>query len=231
MRLLERAITNPLERFFDKVLIFLPNLLSFIVILLIGIVVAWILKKICTHVFRAINLDKMCERAGTSSVLAKGGITDLPSALLARIIAWIILLVFVIVALRALDVPAIAQFLDRLLLYIPQVLVAAFIVFIGYLMGLFFGRAALIASVNAGIRTAGFVGRFVKFTVFILACTMALEQLGIGKDTVLVAFSIVFGGVVLAFALAFGLGGSNAAKSFLEKRMKDEGDNDDIRHL
>jgi hypothetical protein len=230
MRFLERAITDPLERFFDKVLIFLPNLLSFVVILLIGIVIAWILKKICVRVLRAINLDKMCENAGTSSVLAKGGLADPPSVLLARVIYWIIILVFVIIALRALDLPAIAQFLDRLLLYIPQVLAAAFIVVIGYLMGVFFGRAALIASVNAGIRTAGLVGRFVKFTVFILACSMALEQLGIGKDTVLVAFGVVFGGAVLAFALAFGLGGSNAAKNFLEKRMKGE-DDDNIRHL
>ena len=231
MRFLERAITDPLERFLDKVLIFLPNLLSFIVILLIGSVVAWVLKKICARLLRAINFDKMCERTGTSSVLAKGGIADPSSVLLSRVIAWITMLVFVIIAFRALDVPAIAQFLDRLLLYIPQVLVAAFIVVIGYLMGVFFGRAALIASVNAGIRTAGLVGRFVRFTVFILACTMALEQLGIGKDTVLVAFAIVFGGVVLAFALAFGLGGSNAAKNFLEKRMKGEGDGDDINHL
>jgi len=231
MRFLERAVTDPLERFLDKVLIFLPNLLSFIVILLMGIVIAWILKKICARLFRAINLDKMFERTGTSGVLAKGGIADPSSVLLSRVIAWITMLVFVIIAFRALDAPAFAQFLDRFLLYIPQVLVAAFIVVIGYLMGVFFGRAALIASVNAGMRTAGLVGRFVKFTVFILACTMALEQLGIGKDTVLVAFAIVFGGVVLAFALAFGLGGSNAAKSFLEKRMKGEGDNDDISHL
>ena len=231
MRFLEKAITDPLERFLDKVLVFLPNFLSFIVILLIGSVVAWVFKKICAHLLRAINFDKMCERTGTAGILAKGGIVDSSSVLLSRLIAWIIMLVFVIIAFRALDVPVIAQFLDRLLLYIPQVLVAAFIVVVGYLMGIFFGRAALIASVNAGIRTAGLVGRFVKFTVFILACTMALEQLGIGKDTVLVAFAIVFGGVVLAFALAFGLGGSDAAKSFLEKRMRGEQDRDDISHL
>ena len=231
MRFLEKAITDPLEQFLDKVLSFLPNLLSFIVILLIGSVVAWVLKKICARLLRAINFDKICERTGTSGVLAKGGIVDSSSVLLSRLVAWIIMLVFVIIAFRALDVPVIAQFLDRLLLYIPQVLVAAFIVVVGYLMGIFFGRAALIASVNAGIRTAGLVGRFVKFTVFILACTMALEQLGIGKDTVLVAFAIVFGGVVLGFALAFGLGGSDAAKSFLEKRMRGEQDRDDISHL
>ncbi len=231
MRFLEKAITDPLERFLDKVMVFLPNFLSFIVVLLIGILVAWILKKICVRVFRAMNLDRACERAGTLSVLAKGGIADPPSVLLARIIAWIILLIFAIIALRALDLPAIAQFLDRLLLYIPQVLAAAFIIAIGYLMGVFFGRAALIAAVNAGMRTAGLIGRFVKFTVFILACTMALEQLGIGKETVLVAFAIVFGGVVLAFALAFGIGGSNAAKNFIEKRTEGKADKDEMRHL
>ncbi len=116
-------------------------------------------------------------------------------------------------------------------LELPNVFVAALILLFGYLLGNFFGRAALIASVNAGIRFSGLIGKFVKFTVFILSATMALEQLGIGRETVIIAFAIIFGGIVLALAIAFGLGGRDIAKAYLEKKMKGEEKKDEISHL
>ncbi len=75
------------------------------------------------------------------------------------------------------------------------------------------------------------MGRFVRFTVFMLAATMALEQLGIGRETVVIAFAIIFGGIVLTFAIAFGLGGRDSAKEYLEKKLKGEEKEDDISHL
>jgi uncharacterized protein YneF (UPF0154 family) len=87
--------------------------------------------------------------------------------------------------------------------------------------------------VNAGNRFAGLVARFVKYAILLLALTMALEQLGIGKETVVIAFAIIFGGVVLAFAVAFGLGGKNIARKYLEKQFKEKvkTDDDEIHHL
>jgi len=98
-------------------------------------------------------------------------------------------------------------------------------------LGNFFGRAALIASVNAGIKISGLIGRFVKFTVFILSGTMALEQLGIARGTIIISFAIIFGGIVLALAIAFGLGGRDIAKEYLEKKVKGEEKKDEINHL
>lgn len=105
------------------------------------------------------------------------------------------------------------------------------ILLFGYILSNFFGRAALIASVNAGIKVSGLIGKFVKFTVFMLAVTMALEQLGIRKETVIIAFAIVFGGIVFALAIAFGLGGKDMAKDYMEKRLFKEEEKDDIEHL
>ena len=78
---------------------------------------------------------------------------------------------------------------------------------------------------NAGFKASGLIGKFVKLTVFLLlAVTMALEQLGIGRGTIIIAFAIIFGGIVLALAIAFGLGGRNIAKDYLEKKLlKGEG--------
>ena len=231
MRILDRAIIEPLEKFYDRMLVFLPNILAFVVIFIVGIMAAWVLKKAFLRLFKYINLDKIAERLGIVEIFAKSGISEPLSALLSRIIGWLTVVIFLIMALRALDVPAVERLLTQLLLYVPHVFIAAFMLLMGYLLGTFFGRAALIASVNAGIKMAGLIGKFVKFTVFVLSATMALEQLGIGQEAVLIAFAVTFGGVVLALAIAFGLGGRDLARDILEKKVRGEKPPDDISHL
>ncbi len=141
------------------------------------------------------KLDSFAESLGLKEVLKKGGIKDPLSELLSRIIGWITIITFTIISLRALAIPTVEGLLERFLLYLPNVFAAALILFFGYLLSNFLGRAALIASVNAGIKVSGLIGRLVKMTIFILAVTMSLEQLGIGSSTIVVAFAIVFGGI------------------------------------
>jgi len=164
-------------------------------------------------------------------MIKKGGVKEPLSLILSRFISWITIISFSILSLRSLNVPVIERILERFILYLPNVFVAAVILFLGYLLGNFLGRAALIASVNAGIKLSGLIGRFVKLTIFLLAVTMALEQLGIGRETIVIAFAIIFGGIVLALAIAFGLGGRDTAKDYIEKKVKGEEKKDEISHL
>ena len=227
-------IIESFEQFYGNVLQFLPNFLAFLLILVIGIILGRVLNALFLRIFRAVGLDKLSEKSGAMDLIRKGGIKDSVSVLLAKIVRWVTVIIFAIIALRALELPTIEGLFEKFLLYLPNVFVAAVILLFGYLLGNFFGRAALIASVNAGIRIAGVIGRFVKFTVFLLAATMALEQLGIGKETIVIAFAIIFGGVVLALAIALGLGGRDTAKEYIEKKLKGEEEEekkDEISHL
>ena len=232
---LQNVIIEPFESFFKSILQFLPNLLAFLLILIIGIILGRVLNALFLRIFRAIGLDKFAEKSGVVDLIRKGGIKDSVSVLLAKLVRWVTVIIFAIIALRALEIPTIEGLFAKFLLYLPNVFISAVILLFGYLLGNFFGRAALIASVNAGIRVAGVIGRFVKFTVFLLAATMALEQLGIGKETIVIAFAIIFGGVVLALALALGLGGRDTAKEYIEKKLKGEEEEeekkDEISHL
>ena len=228
---LSRIIIEPLDRSLERVIQFLPSLLTSILILVIGIVIGVLLRVVFLRLFKAINLDGLSEKLGMAEMLHKGGISDTLSTLLSKIIGWLTILVFIIISLSSLDVPAVKRLLEGLFLYLPNVFVAVLILFLGYLLSNFLGRAALIASVNAGIRVSGLIGRVVKFTVFVLSGTMALEQLGIGKETVIIAFAIIFGGIVLAFAISFGLGGRDIAKDYLEKKLLKGEERDDIEHL
>jgi len=229
----DSIVTGPLKDFFQRLIAFLPNLISALIIFFLGLVLGWIFKKIVVKIATLLNTDRFCSTIGITEACAKIGIKGQPSHFLGRIFYWLVVVIVTIIALYALKVPAIENLLERFLIYLPNIFIAVLLIIVGYLLGNFLGRATLIASVNAGIQFAGFLARGVKALVFVFAFAMALEQLGIGRNMVLVAFTILFSGIVLALALAFGLGGKNIAKDYLEKKLKKEEEEkkDDIQHL
>jgi hypothetical protein len=103
------------------------------------------------------------------------------------------------------------------------------------LIAIFLGQAALIAAVNAQMESARLLGRSVRWFIIILSLTMALYHLGIAEKVIIAAFTIIFGGIVLALSIAFGWGGRELAKDFLErlyrKKEKGEGGQDHISHI
>ncbi|OGW25560.1 MAG: hypothetical protein A2X59_01075 [Nitrospirae bacterium GWC2_42_7] len=232
MNIFERLIAEPFERFFERTVEFLPLFFSALLIFVLGLVVGLLLKWIFARFFRAVGIDRLSERSGTVELLKKGGMQDSVSGILAKMIGWITIIMFTVISMRTLEIPAVENLLESLLLYLPNVFVAILIILTGYFLANFFGRTALIASVNAGLKLSGLVGRLVKLSIYLLAVTMALEQLGIGRGTIVIAFAIIFGGVVLALSLAFGLGGRDIAKEYLEQKLKGEEEKkDEFNHL
>ena len=230
--ILYRIFIYPIKSFFDRIVEFLPNLLSSIIIVALGFLIALVVRKVLVKLLDIINADKFCQRVGLTDSLKKGGLRDKPSVLISKAVFWLIVVSFGTMSLYALRLPAIEDLLERFFLYLPNIFVAVVIVVAGVLLGNFFSRATLIASVNAGIRYSSLISRGVKTGILILATTMALEQLGIGKDTVIVAFTILFGGFVFALSLAFGLAGKDIAEEYLRKRLTEEGKKkNDIQHL
>lgn len=227
-----KVLVDPLRDFLETAAAFVPNLLTGLLLLILGFVSAWIVKLAITRILRILKLDLLAEKSGIAAALRNLRITETISGLIGRISYWVVVFVFLTMAFHALNTPAVEEFLTRFFLYLPNVFVAVTVIVIGYLIGNFLGRATLIASVNANIPIGSFLARFVKITIFIIAVSMALELLGIGKDTVLVAFAIVFGGIVLALAIAFGLGAQDVARDYLEKKLtqKDE-ERDEIEHI
>jgi hypothetical protein len=93
------------------------------------------------------------------------------------------------------------------------------ILFLGLIIANFFSRAALLAAVNAGYTSPKTLSWSIRFVIWILAITMALEELSVARETVIAAFSIVFGALMLGMAIAFGLGGRHLARRFLERLL------------
>jgi uncharacterized membrane protein YwzB len=231
MNIIQKVFVEPFQKCYENMLYFIPNLLTFFMLLIAGIVIGYIIKIIFSRVLKAVKLDKFAERSGIFEVMSKGGVKEPPSIIVAKLIGWLTVLTFIVIAFQALKIPTVEHLLERFFLYLPNIFVAVVILMVGYLLSNFFGRAALIALVNAGTKNAGMISKFTRFTVFVLSATMALEQLGIGRDTVIIAFTIIFGGVVLAGAIACGLGGKDIARDYLEKKMKEDDKKDEIHHL
>jgi Mechanosensitive ion channel, conserved TM helix len=229
------AIVDSFNKFLGKVITFLPNLLAMITILIIGFLIAWIVKKLIFRFLKAIQFDKVSERWGLVEVLSKGGLTYSPASLLSRFFYWIIVLITLIMGINALDVPATQNFIAQFLNYLPHLFAAILILIVGYLIAIFLGQAALIAAVNAQMESARLLGRSVRWFIIILSLTMALYHLGIAEKVIIAAFTIIFGGIVLALSIAFGWGGRELAKDFLvrlyRKKEKGEGGQDHISHI
>jgi signal transduction histidine kinase len=206
-----------------------------VTILIIGFFIAWIIKKFVFHFLEAIQLNRVSERWGLPQILSRGGMPYSPARLLSRFFYWLIVLITLILGINALEVAATQNVIAHFFNYLPHLFAAMLILVIGYLIAIFLGQAALIAAVNAQMESAKLLGRSVRWFILILSLTMALYHLGIAEKIIIAAFTILFGGVILALAIAFGWGGRELAKDFLERlyRKKKEGDEDRnrISHL
>ena len=228
------AITDSLNRFVGKLITFLPNLLAMATILIVGLLIAWIVKVILSRFLRAVQFDKVSERWGIAHMLSTAGMTFSLAHLIARFFYWLIVLITLILGMNALELAATQSLVAHFFNYLPHLFAAFFILAIGYLVALFLSQAVLIAAVNAQIDSARHLSRIVRWFIVILSLTMALYHLGVAEKVIVAAFSITFGGIVLTLAIAFGWGGRDLAKDFLEKLRKrggNQGGPDSISHI
>ncbi len=230
----ETALLGPLESLGKKILALLPNVLAMGIILTVGLVAAWAAGYLVERVLRVIGLDHFCDRVGVNAALARGGVKTDPSRLVGRAAYWTVALFATVAALGALNLQPINQFARSFLAYLPHLFAAALILGAGYLLSNFVSQAVLITAVNAGLPPARLLAACSRWGVQVIAVAMALEQLGIAKTVVVVGFGIGLGGIVLAAAIAFGLGAKDLAKDFLERRLSGRPDRrapDDLRHM
>lgn len=212
----------------------LPNVLAMALLLLGGMVVAWGVGTLLERTLRVVGLDRLCDRTGVTAALLRGGVKTDPSRIVGRVGYWMVLGFAAMAAVSALQLQPINQVTQSFLAYVPHMLTAFFIGLAGYLLSNFMSQAVLIAAVNAGLPPARLLAACTRWGVLLVATAMALEQLGIAQNVVVVGFGIMFGGIVLAATLALGLGARDLAKAWLEAQFYGRSSSrppDDLRHL
>jgi len=227
-------ILGPLQEVFLKFKVFLPNLLAMLVIMASGVVLAKIIKIILVKSLTAIDFDSWSDRMGFTKLMRKGDLWAKPSAILGAIVFWLLIIVTLMIGLSALKIPTIDNLVEQFFSYMPRVFSAAMILIIGYVLAGFISRGVLIAAVNSGYHYAKLLAEAIRTLLTVLILAMVMEQLQIAPSIVLAAFSIIFGGIVVALSISFGVGGIDAAKRMIERENKESRaaeTGDDIEHI
>ena len=227
-------ILEPLQEVFLKFKAFVPNLLAMLVILIVGILLARVLRAILVRFLKAINFDRWSDRMGVTTLLRKGDLWAKPSLAIGAIVFWILIIVVLMTGLSALKIHAIDQLVAQFFMYLPRAFSAILILVVGYVLAGFISRAVLIAAVNSGYHYSRLLAEAIRILLTILVLAMVMEQLQVAPGIVLAAFSIIFGGIVAALAISFGVGGIEAAKRMIERETMEKSANDakgDIEHI
>ena len=205
------VVMEPVTAMLARVASFLPTLLGVFVILIIGWIVAGILKNVVVKLLKLIQLDTATEKAGLGDVLRRGGIRQTLSELVGVLIYWLVMLMVFMTSLNALGMTVAASLLDKVIMYIPNVIAAMFILSLGIFFSSMIGTVVRTASSNAGITQAKFLGQLTQVVIMIFAIMITLEQLNIASSVLNLAINIVLASIGLAFALAVGLGSKDIA--------------------
>ena len=212
---------------------FLPRLIVMLILVFAGWAIAYAVKAILRSILRLIKFDKLSENAGASQLLAKAA---LPSAteVLSRFVFWVTLVGFILLGVRALGILGLQEQIAKFFVFLPRLFVAIFILFFGLLAASFFSRAALLAAVNANVPSPRVLSLALRTIIIVFVLSIVFEELGLAEQTMLVAFGIAFGALMLGLAIAFGMGGRDLAKRFLERRFvrgKKEENEDELSPL
>jgi mechanosensitive ion channel-like protein len=197
---------------------FLPRLIVMVILAFGGWVIAYIAKAILRSILRLIKFDKLSENTGASQLLNKA---SLPSAteMLSRFVFWVAWLGFILLGVSVLGILGLQEQIARFFIFLPRLFVAMFLMFFGLLAASFFSRATLLAAVNANVPSPRVLSLAVRSIIIVFVLSIVFEELGLAEQTMLVAFGIAFGALMLGLAIAFGIGGRDLARRFLEQKF------------
>ena len=211
----------------------LPNVFAAAVLFVVGGLVGVVAGRLTGWVLARAKIDRGAARLGIMGPLSRAGVSSL-ATLMGRVVKWTIIGVALVPALYSLDARVASDLVGRSLLYLPQIVVAIVLLWVGFVLSRFLSRGVLIAAVNARMRAARLLAGATRSAVMLVAVAVAFEHIGIGRATVLTAFAILFGGVTLAAALAVGLGSQDIVRRWLDEQIKAQSrvtEDDPISHM
>ena len=213
---LERIMSEAANRIVKSAAEFVPGIVALVAVLAASVIFAVIARQVTMRALAGVEFDRRAQQWGLGK-LSEWSSAKSASTFVGRTVQWVVLIGGILVALTALDAAMPSRFALSVFKYLPHVLSALIVLAVGSAAAQFFARAVLIGAVNMQIHSARILSLSVKWLVLIVATSMALEQLQIGRQILTLAFGILFGGVVLTASLAVGLGAKDAVGRAIER--------------
>lgn len=216
----EQVLLEPARIIRAEIVQFLINIALVLAILVIGWIIAKAVGTLVTRGLRVLKLDELSDRIEIDSLLEKGGITYSLSELIGVVAYWLVLLFTFLVAINAVGLTIAADLLNKVILYVPNVVAAIFILILGLFMATLLKNIVKTAANNAGILQSNFLSKFVEVVIIAFAVILALEELHIGVHITELTVAIVLGSIGLGAALAFGLGCKDLAGKLMTELVE-----------
>jgi hypothetical protein len=201
---------------FSMILSAIPRILGFIVVVAIGWFVSTILARAVTGLLRAIKFDELAQKSGLADFLGKMGTGTDAAGVVAGLVKWLVRIVVLLVAFDVLGLPAVSDVMRQLLLWLPNLVVAIFVLFIGGIAARALGNIVRGATAESGFSNPETLANVTRTTVWAFAIVVAINQLGIATNLINTLFTGFVGALAVALGLAFGLGGRDLASRTLE---------------
>lgn len=214
---IRNVLSESYNTFSTDLAAFLPKLLGSILILIIGWIVARILRVASVRLLKLIRLDIVTEKARIDRFLKDGGSQKTAIDIIGDIIYWLIMLIVVLAGLNTLGLSVASDLFNQIILFIPNVIVAVIALIFGIFLAGFIAQVVTTYLNNIGIHNARVVGALAKYAIILFVVSLSLTQLSIGDELVANAFLLLFGAVCLALGLSFGLGGKEWAAGVIQK--------------
>jgi len=210
------VLLEPIRASLHLVGAFLPRILLAIVILIIGWLLARVVRFAIVKTLRAVNFDVVTQKAGIDHFLQQGGSDIDTIRVLGGLFYWLVILAALMIAFNTLDLAYVTDLIGRIVLFVPRVMVAVVILVFGSYFARFVATALTTYLRNLGVGEAGLIGRLTLYAIMVFVVMIALDQLGLG-DIIRETFLIIVGAIALGLALAFGLGGQRRAAELIER--------------
>ena len=208
---------EPARAFLHQVGDLLPRLILALLLLLVGYFVARLVRFVVVKGLRAGNFHVLSDRAGIDGFLRDGGVGADTTEIIGLLFYWVVILASLVIGFNGLGLNYITDLLVKVLLFLPHVMVALLVLAFGAYFARFIGNAVCAYAKKLRLQDAELLGRLAQYAILTFVVLIALDQVNIGGDIVRQTFLIVLAGVVLALALAFGIGGKDWAAELLER--------------
>jgi hypothetical protein len=200
------AVSNALNTFLAAI----PQLVGALLIIIIGWIIAGILARVTTAALRRANADRLFAEHG-GEVYGPQSKRIQPSIVAGELVKWLVRIIFLVAAANVLGMTQVSELLNQVLLWIPNLIVAAVILLLAPLLARFVRGGIEVGAGEMGFTNARLLGRIAEIAIVAFAVIIAINQIGIAENLVNTLFIGLVGAVALAFGLSFGLGGRDVA--------------------
>ncbi len=227
-----QALSQSTTRVLSQFASLLPGIVALILVLIISVLVAAVLGSLLRRSLRGFQFDDRVVRWGFLSFV-EWSPQKSPTLLVSRVVAWTVIFIGFVIGVSAFDLALTSALVLRIFEYLPNVAAAILVLVAGSLIARFLSRSVLIGAVNMNLQYARLLSAGMKWMVMVVAVAMALDHLAIGGGIIRLAFAILFGGIVLALALAVGLGSKELVSRSIEREASRAAIHSDevVRHL